>query len=236
MPQSAGYLACGDLRAAVRANFMALSAIEAGEVTDGVRERCAAQLATAQQIPDPRWREEVLRLNTLGWEPDTPMDVLDRVVADLGTGAGWFAAMSATQRLHIALRDGDLVTAADWLLHALLTYSRDQLYGILNAVKALCWLLVLRQEDALSYELRTAVNAIYRSRTGSDHREFLQAWTDGFAESRARLTDDELSHAEARGLALSFDELIERATEVAHACSSAQVDLGTLGHDEAGSR
>ena len=222
-----GFLACGDARAAVVAIFGALCALEAGGVSKGVPERCSAQLRAAQQITDPRWHAEVSRLNAVGWTDSASLDLLDRITAELGPGTGGFAAMSTSQRYHTALRDGDLPSATHWMRHALETYPPDQLYSVLNTVKALSWLLVLRREDARSLELRTAVDAIYRSRTGSEHRGFFQSWNDGFAESRTRLTADEISQSEAGGLALSYEGLIERATEVVRACSSEPVDERT---------
>ncbi len=71
---------------------------------------------------------------------------------------------------------------------------------------------------------RAAVVSIYRIRTGSDHHGFYHSWISGFAESRARLGEDEVRRAEERGLALSYDELVERATQVIRQGSSAPVD------------
>lgn len=95
---------------------------------------------------------------------------------------------------------------------------------MLNGIKGLSTVLARCGEDALSAELRSAVHKIYRVRTGSAHGNLAAWWADAFEQSEARMSASALASARASGAALSYEELVDRAIEIAAEVRSARVD------------
>lgn len=222
-----GFTDHGDPREVVYSHYMADNAECVGTPEIGSRpERLDAMSAAAALVPDPRWQAEVARCRALqmSFEPDSA--ILHQVVATLGMGTGCFSIEHHGNQAHAACLRGDLAVSAYWFARTLRETSRQQLYLVLNNVKAFCWMLAVRNEDELCCELRAAINKIYRTRTGSDHGDLYPQWGPAFAESEARLPPERAVTARARGAAMSYDELVDRAIALADRLASPTVGDG----------
>ena len=213
-----GYLAFGDVREAVIAGCRVAGALEAAEQIAAALERMDVMEALVDAIPDRRWREEWERRGATYFELDPPgLDRRRRVLERWGPGTGTYAVGHGYNEAIITGLSGDPATALATCELALREVPRQQLYITLDHVKCTAWLLAELGQDAPSVELRAAIDAVYRTRTGAEHGHVLPEYTQAFAASERRLDAEVLADARARGAALTYEDVVDLALRYAAA-------------------
>ena len=209
----AGFERHGDPREALVARHRAIWALEEAGRDREVEDLVQAWTAAAAQIADERWHTEVLRHVEVGGDANTPG--LEHVERTYGLGTGLFSVHHAFWRACAAIDDGDLGLATALFGRALQETPANALNTIIAVAQAFARVLALVGRDEDSQELETAVDSVYRSLTGADFGHHAPGWSEDFAASAARLDPDRLAAARSRGAAMSFDDLLARALELA---------------------
>jgi hypothetical protein len=207
-----GYLAFGDVREAVLGGCRVAGALEAADQVGAALARMDTMEALVGAIPDRRWREEWERRAATYFELDrASLDERRRVLNRWGIGTGTYAVGHGYNEAIIAGLSGDPATALTLCEQALRDVPRQQLSITLDHVKCTAWLLADLGQDARSVELRAAIDAVYRARTGAEHGDVLPEYTEAFAASERRLGAGALADAQAQGAALAYEEVVDLA-------------------------
>lgn len=209
-----GFAAFGDPREAVLARYMASAALLAAAREEEAARQMSDVLAT-ERTGDPRWRDEIERLVAgMTIEDEAARTRRTDALARLGVGAGTYAINHLLVEAYLAGQARDHHSAVAILLRHLREHPRQQLYMALNATKALAWVLADVGRDAEAITLRAGVHACYRSRTGAEHGDLMPEFGPVFAAAEARL-GSRLREVVAAGERLSYDDLVDRAIEIA---------------------
>ena len=208
-----GFERFGDPREALIARHRGIWALSAAGRDREADVLVQAWTAAAAQVPDDRWRTEVLRHAEVGDDANTPG--LEHVERTYGLGTGTFSINRAFWRACAAIDDGELVLATGWFGRSLQETPANDLNRILGVAKGFARVLALVGEDEAAQELLTAVHSVYRVLTGADFGNYAPSWGEDFSASAARLDPDLLAAARGRGGAMSYDDLVARALELA---------------------
>lgn len=213
-----GFLAFGDAREAVLAGCRAAGALEAAGLIGPALERMDLMEPLVATIPDRRWQEEWERRAATFFDLDPAgLDRRRKVLDRWGVGTGTYAVGHGYNEAIIAGLSGDPAGALRICEQTLRDVPRQQLYITLDQIKCTAWLLAELAQDDHSVELRAAIDAIYRARTGAAHGDVMPEYTRAFAASEQRLGADALADAQARGAARSYDDLVDLAVRFATA-------------------
>lgn len=210
-----GYAAHGDVREAVIAGSRAAGAMEADDRIGAALERMDALAPLVEAIADRRWREEWERRAAAIFELEpASLARRQRVLERWGVGTGTYAVGHGYNEAILAGLGGETELALVRCAEALRDVPRQQLYLTLDHVKAVAWLLAELHDDVASVQLRAAIDAVYRARTGAEHGDVLPEYTLAFTASEQRLSPDALAEARAHGATLAYDDLVDRALEM----------------------
>ena len=207
-----GFERFGDPREALIARHRGIWALSAAGRDREADVLVQAWTAAAAQVPDDRWRTEVLRHAEVGDQPTPPVSSMS------SARTGWAPAPSVS----IARSGGHaqpLTTENscwrpdDWAVAS--KAPANDLNRILGVAKGFARVLALVGEDEAAQELLTAVHSVYRVLTGADFGNYAPSWGEDFSASAARLDPDLLAAARGRGGAMSYDDLVARALELA---------------------
>ncbi|KAA1415276.1 adenylate/guanylate cyclase domain-containing protein [Nocardioides humilatus] len=211
-----GYLAFGDVREAVIAGHRAAGALEAADQVGAALDRMDEMEPLVDLIADPRWREEWERRGATFFELDAAgLEHRRRVLARWGVGTGTYSVGHSYNEAMIAGLSGDPTAALALSEQALREVPRQQLNLTLDHVKCVAWLLAETGRGEPAVELHAAIDAVYRARTGAGHGDVMPEFTRAFAEAEQRLGDEAAAAAQARGAALSYSDLVDRALQYA---------------------
>jgi hypothetical protein len=207
-----GFGSYGDAREAVIAGYRVAATLEAAGDVAAALERTDCMEPLVATIPDRRWREEWERRAATYFELDPGgLETRRRTLERWGIGTGTYAVGHGYNEAMIAGLRGDPASALATCEQALREVPRQQLYLTLDHVKCVAWLLAELRQDHLSVQLRSAIDAVYRTRTGAEHGDVMAEFTTTFAGSEERLGAAALADARSRGRALGYDEMVDLA-------------------------
>ncbi|WP_183095384.1 ATP-binding protein [Nocardioides stalactiti] len=213
-----GFETHGDVREAVTAGYRAAYALEAAGRIGPALARVDLLEPLVDAIGDRRWRQEWERRAAAIFELDPTSLARRREVLDRwGIGTGTYAVSHGYNEAIIAGLAGDPSLALIRCEEALRDVPRQQLYIVLDHVKCVAWLLAELGRDVQSVEMRAAIDAVYRARTGAEHGDVMPEYTHAFAASERRLPRPELTLARERGAALTYDDAVDVALRYASA-------------------